>query len=48
MIEEGGCIHIFVFKDHETHKNNDFTETDFAEHKYMNMSPPPNYQACWG
>ena len=42
MIEEGGggCIHIFVFKDPETHKNNDFTEINFAEHKYMNMSPP--------
>ena len=40
MIEEG-CIHIFVFKDHETQKNSDFTEINFAEHKYMNMNPPP-------
>ena len=41
MIQEGGCIHIFVFKDHETHKNNDFTEINFAEHKFMNMNPLP-------
>ena len=37
----GADIHIYVFTHH---KNNLIC----AEHDYMNISPPPNYQACQG